>query len=661
MNRVRYLALSALMMFTASGAALAGVFSTNNPSGAAGTSVNLIVSFAGDGETTDAQWDAGVGAPGGLTFSAPMVLVPGSACVVLAGGNTIRISPPSGGVVPITSTVTAYCSFNVAIAAGAAPGTRNLTTILLECADPAPSFNACTASGSVTVTAAGPADVSPNVTFTPNPLNLTGSPTATGTLTATPAGGTGAATTTASCVDDAGGPVFTITPATLTFTGTTTTSQNFTVSCPTAAAPTSGTITCSQNQSDGTNPAATVITVNCPATAAGPGTAPTVSPLPATTLSAGATGGIATGNVPVTVATAGTAPGSLALACTIPAGANSFTITGGANRTINAPATVGDNPPPIGVSCVRTAAAATATLTCTQNATPDPDPAPLTATITCPAGAGAGADTSPTIAFTPNPLTLTGSGTATGTLTATPAGGTGAATTTAMCVDDAGGPVFTIAPASLTFTGTTGTSQNFTVSCPTAATATSGTITCSQNHSDGTSPAPTVVTVNCPATAAPADVSPNLTYNPPSGGSLGLAGGAMPTGTIVVTPSGGTGAASTTVGGCSFAPNTAVFTITPATLTFVGTTTTPQNFTVGCTSQAAAVNSVLTCTETQSDGTPGPTARTFNVTCPAAAVVPPPGSAQATAVPTLSPAGKLIAIFSVLGLGLLGFAVTRRA
>lgn len=384
---------------------------------------------------------------------------------------------------------------------------------------------------------------------------------------------------------------------------------------------------------------------------AGGGTAPTVSALPATTLSAGATGGTATGNVPVTVATAGTAPGSLALTCSIPAGANAFTITGGGTRTINAPAALGANAPPIGVSCTRTAGSATATLTCLQNATPDPDPAALTATITCPAGTPP-ADVSPNIAFTPNPLTLTGTGTATGTLTGTPSGGTGAATTTATCVDDAGGPAFTITPASRMFTGTTTTAQTYAIGCTTAVAAASGTITCSQVQSDGTNPAPTVVTVNCPATAA--GPGPEYSSVPPGGTTISLNGtqGGPPATSLITVTNTEAGTTLTVTPSGLVAP----LSITPAgTSSIAGGAS--QVFTVSC-STAAVGTFNQTLTMTTNDPDDGETTVTYPVTC---SIIAGGAGTQATAVPMLSPAGKLIAIFSVLGLGLLGFAVSRRA
>ena len=390
-------------------------------------------------------------------------------------------------------------------------------------------------------------------------------------------------------------------------------------------------------------------------------------------------------------------------------------------------------------------------------------------------------DVSPNIVFNPTSpggaITLAGAGaTATGNIVATPSGGTGAATTTVgSCVFAANTASLATVPSpiTLTFTGTTTTAQNIGLTCTKQVAAVAALLTCQENQSDGTPAGNQARTFNvtCPA-AGVADVSPDLTYVPPSGGALTLtAAGVNGTGAIAITPAGGTGAATTTVGSCAFAANTATFASAPATLTFTGTTTTAQNLNLTCVRQPTAVTALLTCQENQSDGTPaGPQARTFNITCPAAAAAatpefsstPPGGSAislngtqggpaatsqitvsniepgttltvtpsglsgslsispgvltsiagnasqvftvscstatvgtfsqtltfttndpddaettvtfpvtcniiaagagaQATAVPTLSPAGKLIAIFSMLGLGLLGFAVTRRA
>jgi hypothetical protein len=149
------------------------------------------------------------------------------------------------------------------------------------------------------------------------------------------------------------------------------------------------------------------------------GTAPTVNPLAAATLTAG------TGTVPVTVATAGTATASLGLSCSIPATAPSnFAITAGATRTINAPAATGANAPAIGLSCVPQAAAVNATLTCTQTPTPAAVLPDLTATITCPAAIVATPSVS--VSVTPTTLVDAAANVATFTFTssaAAPAGG----------------------------------------------------------------------------------------------------------------------------------------------------------------------------------------------------------------------------------------------
>jgi hypothetical protein len=198
---------------------------------------------------------------------------------------------------------------------------------------------------------------------------------------------------------------FTVTAANPQTAGTTYTLNVNATQCSDAA---SNAVTCAETDS--------VITV-----VAGP-SAPTVGPLAATTLSAGPINTTATGNVAVNVTGAGVATASLALSCTIPAGANAFAITGGGTQTINAPATVGPATP-IGVSCTRGAADATATLTCTQTATPGPNPANLTAVVTCPLGVTA--PNPATVPAAPGPVTLIGppAGIGTGGVSFTNVGG----------------------------------------------------------------------------------------------------------------------------------------------------------------------------------------------------------------------------------------------
>lgn len=539
MLRIGLRVLGATLLATMASAAIAGTYSTNNPTIAPGANGTVTVSFAGDGTTQDSQWDFTYNTAV-LTPSAPMILVPGSVCSIFPAAGMVpafvRVSPPSGAGNPVTSTNTAYCSFTFAVAAGAATGQSAFTTRFIECEGAAGPVAPCTGSGFVNV-AAGPADVSPNLTYNPpsgGAITLTAAgANATGVIAITPAGGTGVATTTVgSCTFAANTASLASSPATLTFTGPTTTAQNLNLTCVRQAAAVTALLTCSETQSDGT-----------------------------------------------------------------PAGAQA--------RTFN---------------------------------------------VTCPAAVAA--DVSPNVAFTPSPLTLTGTGAATGTLTGTPSGGTGAATTVATCADDAGGPTFTVAPASRTFTGSATTTQTYAIGCTTAAAAASGTITCSQVQSDGTNPAPVQVTVNCPATAA--GPGPEFNSTPPAGSTIslnGTVGGTNPTSLVTVSNS---EAATTLI--VTAAITGAGLSVSPAgPLSIVPGT--PQSFTVSC-SAATAGTFTGTLTLTTNDPDDAETTVTYPVTC---TIIAGGGGTQATAVPTLSPAGKLIAIFSMLGLGLLGFAVTRRA
>lgn len=168
---------------------------------------------------------------------------------------------------------------------------------------------------------------------------------------------------------------------------------------------------------------------------------------------------------------AGVATASLTLNCSVPPGSANFQLTSGATRTINAPATVGPNDPPIGFSCVRQATAQTATVTCTQTTNPAETPArpPLTAQIQCPAGTTA-----------PNPGVTPASGTTfnfvgppsspvSSPITFTNTGGTAAYEIT--------GCTFSPAVAGYTVTGTfpitvaAGGTAGITVGCTTPATA----------------------------------------------------------------------------------------------------------------------------------------------------------------------------------------------
>lgn len=207
--------------------------------------------------------------------------------------------------------------------------------------------------------------------------------------------------------------------------------------------------------------------------ATGP-SAPTVGPLPATTLPAGPINTTSNGTVPVSITGAGVPTASLALACTIPAtGASAFTITSGGTQTITAPATVGPGTP-IGVSCNRGAADVVATLTCTRTATPGPNPPDLTAAITCPAGTVA--PNPATVPAAPGPVNLVGppGGTATGSITFTNAGGSQAYNVTAAT--PSAGYTVTGVPAAVAANGTAAVGLTCTAPTTPGASVTGGTV-----------------------------------------------------------------------------------------------------------------------------------------------------------------------------------------
>ncbi len=377
--------------------------------------------------------------------------------------------------------------------------------------------------------------------------------------------------------------------------------------------------------------------------AGGGGTAPTVGPLAPTTLTGGS------GSVPVNVLTAGTAGGSLALSCSIPATAPSnFTITAGALRTINAPATVGANAPAIALTCVPQAAATTATLTCTQDATPDPDPAALTAVITCPAAVVGPTPEFSSVPVAPGPVTLAGT-----------VGGPAATATITVTNTEVGSPNLTLATSGLVAplsvspangSVAAGASQAFTVSCATTAMGTFNQMLTFTTNDPDDGEGTVVFNVNCTIAAAPV-ATPEFTSMPPAGTTItlnGSTGGTSPTSLVTVTNS---EPATTLI--VSAAITGAGLSVAPAgPVNIAGGAS--QAFTVSCaTATAGTVNGVLTFTTNDPDDGEGTV--TYPVTCNIIT-----GGAQATAVPTLSTSGKLIAIFSVLGLGLLGFAVSRR-
>lgn len=160
---------SLLSLALCAGGVSAGTFSYPNTIVVPGAPTEtLTISFAGDGDTQDAGIDLNL--PANVTASAPAVLVAGSVCGVV-DADTIRIVPPSGAGTPLTSTPTAYCSFQLETTL--VPPTDVQLIISMDMG----AFNDCTGnmnSGPCTFTAgilqirAG-ALVGPVVDYTPAP------------------------------------------------------------------------------------------------------------------------------------------------------------------------------------------------------------------------------------------------------------------------------------------------------------------------------------------------------------------------------------------------------------------------------------------------------------------------------------------------------------
>lgn len=143
----------------------------------------------------------------------------------------------------------------------------------------------------------------------------------------------------------------------------------------------------------------------------------------------------------------------------------------------------------------------------------------------------------------------------------------------------------------------------------------------------GAAPTCTVANGAITVTGGVVNTPPTINYNPAVGQTITYTG-AGTGGPIMATPSGGAGsgaAATTTVGPCVITNGGAAFPTQPSgTLSFVGPTTTTQNIVLpNCVPQAMAVTANLSCPESAGGG--NPVARTFSLTCPAAApaAVPP--------------------------------------
>lgn len=404
------LALAAALLAPAAMANFStSVTSVAGPAG--GTTNTVTVRFAGNGATIDSQVDYVY--TDNATAPVPNVTPLNSwGCVTIvapAGQRIIRINSPGTGVIPAGPVDACSITFN--IPAGAAAPQYPVTVTPSTGATPPASAIICSPAGPAACTA-------PNFTvgiaagvYQSNPTpgtavvinDVVGGGATTATLTVTNGAASGGPGLTLSAISGLSG-VLSIAPA-APQTIAAGANQAFTISCAatTAGPGTAQTLTITHN--GGAPGAASPVTHSVTCNGITGPSAPTAALGTVTNPPAGPINTSGSGSVVVNVTGAGNSvtagDASLALACTVPAGTANFAITGGANRTINAPATLGANAPPIAFSCTRQAAAVAATVTCTQTATPGPNPANLTAAIECPAGTTA-----------PNPGVNPASGTA---------------------------------------------------------------------------------------------------------------------------------------------------------------------------------------------------------------------------------------------------------
>lgn len=473
----------------------AGAFTTNSPSGQAGSTVNYTVSFAGDGASVNAQLIAQIAPASFANVTGAIGTVSnGAQCLYNGANGTFTINSPDGGATPHPAGPTLYCTYAVSIAGAAPPGPIPVNVVSSECSDAIGGVGACVpapVTQPINVVVVSPqytsAPTAPGGTITI--MDPIGGGATTATLTVT---NTGDAATTLNVGAATGlSGVLSIAPATAQAIAQGSAGTTYTISCAAAADAVDSQVLSFTH--DGSNiPSPVTYTVNCDGVV-GP-TPPTASLGAVVQPAAGVINQVATGSVPVNVDSAGVATASLALTCTIPAtGASAFAVTAGGTRTINAPATVGPNAPDIGVSCVRQAAAVSATLSCAQNATPDPDPAALTAMVTCPAGiVASNFSSNPAPGGTINATGTTGD-TVVGTLAVSNAAGT-APLNVSNCVASAGFTLTTAMP--LVIPAGASSSVNVTCVAPAPGVTNTGTLTCDHDAPNVASPVTYVLACN---------------------------------------------------------------------------------------------------------------------------------------------------------------------
>ncbi len=277
------------------------------------------------------------------------------------------------------------------------------------------------------------------------------------------------------------------------------------------------------------------------------------------------------------------------------------------------------------------AANATGTTTPLQFGTPIPNYSDGDGNSVTPTATGASFPIAGVVITPPNltyaPTTAAGvnfpagvAGTANATISATPSGGSGTgadATTTLNTCTASAGFTITNAPINFSFVGNTTTAQNINLSCTRGGAVQAGTLSCSEQRAAN---AAVTRTWNLTCPQAVVISGPSLAYAPAAGGTVAFGTVVFPTPgqgnqNIVVTPSGGAGGGTTTLGSCTITgAQASQFTVTSAaTLTFTAGTTTPQNLSVRYTPTAAApATAALACTETVQNG--ATTTRTWTLT-----------------------------------------------
>ncbi len=122
---------SVLLIGLTSGTAVAGNFEIWHDASAKSSSVTAVVSFAGDGNTQDAQAD--IAYPMNWKLEKATAKVAGSVCVGHANANKIRVVPPSGAGSALSSKATDYCAFSFTKLKGAESKGEKMTIEFTEC------------------------------------------------------------------------------------------------------------------------------------------------------------------------------------------------------------------------------------------------------------------------------------------------------------------------------------------------------------------------------------------------------------------------------------------------------------------------------------------------------------------------------------------------